>query len=72
MTDSEEKDIYQEGASIAFKIPYDQVTRLQRTLFKERFFLFVYAVYRRQTTREDVQYLIKAVAERMTIESQKK
>ncbi len=55
-------DIYREGASIAFEVPLDQVTRQQRQIFKERFFLFTYS---RGTNKENVRELVKAVAEMM-------
>jgi hypothetical protein len=51
-------DIYREGAAIAFEVPLDQVTRVQRQLFKERFFLLVYD---RRTTAANVGELVKAV-----------
>lgn len=34
-----ELDIYRYGASLAFEVPFDQVTKQQRQAFKERFFL---------------------------------
>lgn len=55
-------DIYQEGASIAFEVPYDQVTKTQRGVFKERFFVFV---YRQGTNSENIRALARAVAEAM-------
>lgn len=67
-TYEEDIDIYQEGASIAFKTPYAQVTKLQRALFKERFFLFVYSVYLRQANKEDVRALVKTVAESVRLQ----
>lgn len=53
-------DIYQEGAAIAFDVPLDHVTRQQRQIFKERFFLFI---YRRGTNKDNVRELVKRVAE---------
>jgi len=55
-------DIYYEGASIAFEVPLEQVTKQQRQAFKEQFFMFAYS---RGTTKENVRELIKAVAEGM-------
>ena len=62
MADENTIDIYQEGASIAFDVPYDQVTKQQRAVFKVRFFPYM---YRRGTNKENVRALVKAVAEGM-------
>lgn len=35
-------DIHREGASLAFEVPLDQVTKAQRHMFKEHFFLTAY------------------------------
>lgn len=53
-------DIYQEGAAIAFDVPLDHVTRQQRQIFKEHFFVFI---YRRETNKDNVRELVKMVAE---------
>ena len=62
MAEEDTTDIYREGASIAFEVPYDQVTKHQRAVFKERFFPFT---YRRGMNKENVRALVKAVAEQM-------
>jgi len=60
MPADQELDLYVEGASIAFDVPLDQVTRTQRAIVKEHCFWIVYS---RLTTRENVRALVGAVAE---------
>jgi hypothetical protein len=61
-------DIYYEGASIAFEVPIEQVTRQQRQAFKEQFFMIAYS---HGTTKENVRALVKAVAEGMRAQRSK-
>jgi len=55
-------DIFREGASIAFGIPYTQVTNSQREIFKERFSLFACGFV---TDRENMRAQVKRVANMM-------
>jgi hypothetical protein len=55
-------DIYQEGASIAFEVPLDQVMKWQRHAFKEQFYLFTYC---RGMDEKTLKALIRSIAEGM-------
>lgn len=61
-TNNDTIDIYREGAAIAFDVSYDQVTSVQRQLFKEHAFLITYA---RSTSKDNIRALLKVVAEAM-------
>jgi hypothetical protein len=61
-------DPYCEGASIAFGVPYNQVTTSQRALFKERFSLFACGLeVCRETGRENIRAQVKRVARMMRL-----
>lgn len=55
-------DIFREGASIAFDVPYNQVTSSQRAIFKERFDLFACGF---ATDRENMRAQVRRVATMM-------
>jgi hypothetical protein len=55
-------DIFREGASIAFKVPYNQVTSDLRAIFKERFDLFTGGF---PTGQENMRAQVKRVATMM-------
>ena len=61
-------DPYREGASIAFGVPYNQVTNSQRALFKERFSLLACGLeVSREMGRENIQAQVKRVARMMRL-----
>lgn len=61
-------DPYREGASIAFGVPYNQVTNSQRELFKERFSLFACGLeMSRQMGQENIRAQVKRVARMMRL-----
>jgi len=61
-------DPYREGASIAFGVPYNQVTTGQRALFKERFALFACGLeMSRQMGQENIRAQVKRVARMMRL-----
>jgi hypothetical protein len=55
-------DIYREGASMAFGVPYAKVTSGQRETFKERFLMLGYGF---GTSRENIREHVKRVASMM-------
>jgi hypothetical protein len=57
-------DPYREGASIAFGVPYNQVTNSQRTIFKERFSLFACGL---GINKENIRAQVKRVASMMRV-----
>lgn len=57
-------DPFREGASIAFGVPYTQVTNSQRALFKERFSLFACVL---GINKENVRAQVKRVASMMRV-----
>ena len=57
-------DPYREGASIAFGVPYNQVTNSQRAIFKERFSLFACGLEMREG---NIREQVKRVARRMRL-----
>ncbi len=61
-TSSETFDLYRWGASIAFEVPLEEVTPLQRGIFKEHCVLINYDP---TTTKENIRARIRAAAEQM-------
>lgn len=57
-------DVFREGASLAFGVPYNQVTNSQRTIFKERFDLFTGGF---GMSNETIREQIKRVANMMRL-----
>ena len=57
-------DPFREGASIAFGVPYNQVTNSQRSIFKERFSLFACGL---GMNKENIRAQVKHVASMMRV-----